>query len=261
MEIYGTKQREETYALIATAWDNTQIDDQFTIIQKNDWGGKTLERELLKHFPNAITDSRQKSRFITIIKTTHTPAIIQHWDQWNHLSLIPETGFYSMPGLFGWNKIDKGSKLLMDTIPSLKGKGADFGCGYGFLCRTALEKSPNIQTLYALDIDPRAIDATTKNITDDRIHPMIADCTTSLPIPPNPLNFIITNPPFHNHMGEDRTMGQRFIETAHRTLAKKGALWIVANKHMPYEDTLRSVFGTFETIIIRDGFKILMALK
>jgi 16S rRNA (guanine1207-N2)-methyltransferase len=260
IEIYGTKQREETCALIAKSWLDANDKTFITIIQKNDWGGKTLERELLKYFPNAQTDSKQKSRFITLTKTTETPDIIRKWDQWNNLSLISETGFYSMPGLFGWNKIDKGSHLLIKTIPNLHGLGADFGCGYGYLSREILDKFSTIAKLHAIDIDPRAVKAIHKNINDPRCVSIIGDCTQALPEIQN-LDFIITNPPFHNHQGEDRTMGQRFIEMAYQILGRKGVLWIVANKHMPYEDCLKSTFGSFETILIQDGFKILKALK
>lgn len=259
IEIYGTRQKEETFAKIAAAWKAADPNSVITIIQKNDRGGKTLEKTLLTHFPSAQTDSRNKTRIITITKSDPTPPIIEEWDQWNHLSLIKETGFYSMPGLFGWNKIDKGSELLIESLPDLYGVGADFGCGYGYISREVLNRNPKVQTLYGLDIDARAVEAAGKNIDDDRFQAIEADCTKRLNLPP--LDFIISNPPFHTDKVEDRTLGQRFIQTAHTSLSRKGHLWIVANTHMPYEQTLNDAFGSHERIIQKNGFKILHALK
>ena len=54
---------------------------------------------------------------------------------------------YSKPGVYGWKKIDTGSKLLIDTVkPILRNMNTetlsvlDLGCGYGYLtlCLTDL---------------------------------------------------------------------------------------------------------------------------
>lgn len=260
IEITGTKQREETFGLIAVAWDTAEAGQQIIITQANDRGGKTLEKTLLLHFPDATTDGRNKSRTITLRKTDDGPAIMDEWRAHTKLRLVADTGFYSMPGLFGWDRIDAGSRLLIETLPQLKGVGADFGCGYGYLTKTVLDVPTAIKTLYAFDNDPRAVEACIQNVTDDRMIARTADCTQPISNLP-PLDFIISNPPFHNATGEDRGLGQRFIETASKLLRRKGQLWIVANTHMPYEQSLHAHFYTFETVIQKNGFKILLALK
>lgn len=260
IEIKGTKQREETFGLIAQTWVNAEVNTHIIITQPNDKGGKSLEKNLKAHFPEATSESRDKSRIITLIKTEDTPAIIAEWLQHTELRLIDETGFYSMPGLFGWNRIDVGSAMLIDCLPDLKGTGADFGCGYGYLARHILTANPKIQKLYCLDYDNRAVAACRKNITDDRAECLQADCTR--PVPDLvPLDFIVMNPPFHDSASEDHGIGQNFIITAAKHLKSGGKLYMVANRHLPYEKILAAHFKKFEIIQDTKGFKIIMAMK
>jgi 16S rRNA (guanine1207-N2)-methyltransferase len=260
IKLHGTKQKEETHGLIAKAWGNAELGAEIEIIQPNDLGGKSLEKILLKNFPDANSESKKKSRFITLTKSNDTPAIIDEWVEHTKLRLIRTTGFHSMPGLFGWNKIDVGSRLLSEHLPNLKGTGADFGCGYGFLTRHVLTHNADTTTLYALDYDVRAVEACTKNIIDDRVVVKQADCTSRID-DLKPLDFVVMNPPFHDGATEDRDMGQKFIETAARHLRSKGRAWIVANKHMPYEKTIEKNFKSYEKIIEQNGFKILKCIK
>jgi 16S rRNA (guanine1207-N2)-methyltransferase len=37
-------------------------------------------------------------------------------------------------------------------------------------------------------------------------------------------------------------LGRAFIAAARRALTPQGQLWLVANRHLPYEDTLRQGF-------------------
>ena len=53
-------------------------------------------------------------------------------------ALVEGLGLWSQPGVFSWNRIDPGSALLAQTLPALSGKGADFGCGVGYLAHTVL---------------------------------------------------------------------------------------------------------------------------
>lgn len=262
VRIVGTKNREETLGLIAKAWQTLGIGESMTITQPNDRGGKTLEKTIGKNFPTMTSDSFDKARHITLVKTDDTPSVIDEWITYTQLCLSPETGFYTMPGLFGWNKIDIGSKLLIETLPQLRGRGADFGCGYGYLSKTVLQAMPDIEILHALDIDARAVEACLKNCEgDERIAVKACDCTKPIADLPNDLDFIISNPPFHDGAGEDRSMGQKFIQTASHHLKKWGALWIVANVHMPYERILRDHFSEITEVQKQHGFKILHALK
>jgi len=259
-EIAGTKQREETLGLIASAWEDAAVGDTITISQPNGRGGKSLEKTIKAHFPGADTRSRNKSRIMTITKTVDTPAIITEWLKNTELRLIEETGFYSMPGLFGWNRVDTGSTLLLQNLPPLQGVGADFGCGYGYLSRNILNDNDEITTLYCLDNDNRAITACHQNINDRRARFITADCT-QLIIDLLKLDFIVMNPPFHDAESQDYGIGQKFIITAAEYLKPNGCLHMVANRHLPYEKILSGHFKAYEKIADQNGFKIITAVR
>lgn len=258
--VLGTKQKEETLGMIAQAWDNAREGDEIEIVQPNDLGGKSLEKLVLKNFPDASSDSRNKSRHIIVIKGNDRPAVVDEWLGHTKLRYVEETGFYSMPGLFGWHKIDVGSALLLAHLPPLKGKGADFGCGYGYLAKNILLKNEKIKILYCFDCDNRSVEACLKNVDDGRAVIDVGDCSRAMAGVPL-LDFIVMNPPFHEGAEEDQNLGQRFIEAAAHHLRRNGELWMVANRHLPYEKILEKTFFKVEKIVEEKGFKIFKALK
>ncbi len=257
--IEGTKQKEETYGKIVAAWDDAKTGQTITIVQPNDMGGRSLEKTLMALFPDATSDSRNKARYITLTKSDYihekTKEILIEWRRYNELTFVDTIGFYSMPGIFGWDKVDKGSMILCDHLDKLKGIVADFGCGYGYLSHFSLAKFEEIEQLYAIDIDPKAVAATRKNIVNSRAKIIEGDCTKIIPDLPQ-CDVIIMNPPFHNGSSEDKKLGQDFIKTASHHLKKSGVLFMVANAHLPYEKILKSEFPILEKLFEGHGFKI-----
>jgi 16S rRNA (guanine1207-N2)-methyltransferase len=73
---------------------------------------------------------------------------------------------------------------------------------------------------------------------------------------------IVTNPPFHAQRGVDRPdIGRRFISVAADALNRRGRLWLVANRHLPYESALAAEFSEVRTVTQQHGFKIVEAVK
>ena len=73
---------------------------------------------------------------------------------------------------------------------------------------------------------------------------------------------IVSNPPFHTQGRADRPdIGRRFIAVAAEALKPGGRLWLVANRHLPYEEVLNASFGSVRTVAQQDGFKIIEAVK
>jgi 16S rRNA (guanine1207-N2)-methyltransferase len=165
----------------------------------------------------------------------------------------------TQPGVFSWNRFDPGSVMLLENLPPLSGNGADFGCGIGLLSRKILE-SKKIQELHLLDIDGRAIACAKKNITDTRARFYWDDLRETKSIPAD-LDFIVSNPPFHDGGHEDQSLGKAFLRKASELLRAGGVFWLVANRHLPYESILKEVFSQVNEKAQANGFKIYEAIK
>lgn len=178
---------------------------------------------------------------------------------------ILDGDYQSQPGIFGWNKIDKGSEILLQHLSDdLKGSGADFGCGYGYLSRSILQRCAGINSLLCIDADYRAMKLCQQNLKsvepNVRLRFFWEDLTAPLP-GHRDLDFIVMNPPFHEGKTTDSDIGKAFINTAFKSLAPGGRLYMVANVQLPYEQILQHKFSKVENLCEQDGFKVFSAKK
>lgn len=170
----------------------------------------------------------------------------------------PESGIWTQPGLFAWDRVDPGTALLIRHLGALKGRGADFGCGYGALGQAVLAQEA-VTELTLIDLDRRAVEAVRRNLTDPRARHLWADVRTLDSL--TDLDFVVANPPFHDGGAEDRALGQAFIDRAAKSLRTGGTLWMVANRHLPYEAGLKSAFKAVRAVVEGEGYKIIEARK
>ena len=167
--------------------------------------------------------------------------------------------FQTAPGVFSADGIDPGSRALVEALPdTLSGHVIDLGAGWGYLS-DALLRQPKIKTLDLIEADFAALDAARANITDPRANFHWADALTFTT--DSPVDHVITNPPFHTGRKADPSLGQGFIQAAARLLKPRGRLWLVANRHLPYERTLDDAFREVSTIAQTAGYKITLAAQ
>ena len=75
------------------------------------------------------------------------------------------------------------------------------------------------------------------------------------------LDFVVMNPPFHDGGAEDKALGQAFIRRGRDMLRKGGAMWLVANRHLPYEAVLNEQFSAVTPRADKAGFKVYEARR
>lgn len=260
----GSKQVEETRGLIALSLLHASEGAQVIIALENDLGGRTIGRDLRELEIDFDEDSRAHSRLYYFISNgqNYNQEKLMLWRQQADFSKILQGQFLSCPGLYGWDVIDDGSELLMKTInKNLTGKIADFGCGYGYLSVQAAKKYDQISQIIYADCDLRALHACGKNLEEFSVikTPALRDLT-STPLE-SEVDHIIMNPPFHRGQKADSSLGKRFIKSAALSLKNSGTLWFVANRHLPYEESLKECFRSFSLKADIKGFKVYEAVK
>jgi 16S rRNA (guanine1207-N2)-methyltransferase len=228
-----------------------------TILAPKDKGGSRLAKEL-KGFGCTVVETSRRHHRICVSERPSLLAGIDEAIAEGMPRLDEGLGLWTQPGVFSWNRIDPGSALLEQSLPPLSGRGADLGCGIGYLARAVLA-SPKIEHLVMIDIDRRAVEMAARNIGDSRAAFRWADIRSGAQL--NGLDFVVMNPPFHDGGAEDQSLGQSFIRRAAEALRPGGVCWLVANRHLPYEAVLRSLFRRVTPKIETTGYKVYEAQK
>lgn len=252
-----TKHKEESFANIARAWALLAPEGTLVCAGANDDGAASLEKHVSKAFGGVETFSKFHSRVFWFAKGERAPP--DYWQKLATLQPVGDGSWVSQPGIFSWDRIDDGSALLARHLPpDLSGHVADFGCGWGYLAREVL-RSPAVTALDLIDAEHRALEAARANVTDPRASFHWLDLTAETP--PATYDAIVCNPPFHTGRASVPELGQKVIEMAARALKPRGRLYMVANRGLPYEPTLKAHFASFETLADNNKFRVTRAAR
>lgn len=263
------RQRAESRALFARAVAACAPGGRVLACVPNNEGAKSAEDDLKRLVGKATSLSKHKCRVFwsAPLGGPADHALIEHAlidhalaEEWSLLDAVrPVAGgrFLSRPGVFAWDRIDTASALLVEHLPAdLRGRAADLGAGIGVLSKALLERCPGITALDLYEAEARALDLARRNLADARVPVEFHwhDVTAGLP---QRYDVIVMNPPFHAQGRGDRPdIGRRFIQVAADSLNPGGRLWMVANRHLPYEDVLDAAFGQVRVHAQRGGFKV-----
>lgn len=167
-------------------------------------------------------------------------------------------GFATTAGVFSADGVDPASQLLAELLPPLRGVVVDLGAGWGYLTH-AISSSPAVTQIFAVEADFASQQLITKNVTDDRIVTVWADATRWRA--PKPVDVVVMNPPFHIAGRADPSLGQAFIRSAAANLSSQGQLFMVANRHLPYESVLEASFQSVQELSGTPQFKVYQAAR
>ena len=260
------RQRDEARALFANALARLRPGGVIVASMANDAGAKSGEADLARIAGPLVSRSKHKCRvFWTQPGVAGGDATLAA--QWRTLDApraIIDGRFTSRPGVFAWDRVDPASALLAEHLPpDLHGRAADLGAGYGYLSVELLQRCAGITALDLHEAEARALDLARDNLApfapraalDFRWHDVTAGIADRYDV-------IVSNPPFHAQGSADRPdIGRRFIAAAAEALKPGGRLWLVANRHLPYESVLDANFGSVRLVAQRDGFKVVEAIK
>ena len=157
-----------------------------------------------------------------------------------------EGGFVTLPFCFSADGPDRGSALLAAALPDrLPAHVADLGAGWGYLSRAILSR-PGVQHLDLVEAEAQALTCARQNVPDPRAAFHWADVPMFKP--KHMWDAVVMNPPFHTGREAEPDLGIAFIRAAHCYLSPSGTLWLVANRHLPYDRVLTTLFKQVEEI-------------
>jgi 16S rRNA (guanine1207-N2)-methyltransferase len=169
----------------------------------------------------------------------------------------PAPCFVAPPGGFSADGIDPASALLAASLPrKLPGRVADLGAGWGWLSSQVLTRD-TVSEVHLIEADHASLQAARANVTDARAQFHWADATRFTP--DRRVEAVVMNPPFHVGRVGDPALGVAFIKAAAGMLTLSGSLWMVANRHLPYEAALAAAFREVAEVGGDGRFKVIRA--
>jgi 16S rRNA (guanine1207-N2)-methyltransferase len=165
--------------------------------------------------------------------------------------------FVTDRGVFSWEHIDRGTRLLIETMAfAPEATVLDWGCGYGPLGLVAARLAPQGRATL-LDVNERAVELARENARRNGIANV--DCVVGdgfAAVAGQRFDVILSNPPLRAGKG----VVQRLVDEAPAHLKPGGSLWLVARTQQGAKGLLRSLeqaFDTAETVARGGGFRVL----
>lgn len=165
--------------------------------------------------------------------------------------------FTSDLGVFSKNKVDYGSKVLVETILNMNFTNKrilDVGCGYGFI-GIVLSKITN-SYVDMIDINKRAVHLSLMNIENNKVNAsaFISDAYENIK---ETYDYIVTNPPIR--AGKQKVL--EVLLNAKEHLNKNGILYYVIRKDQGAISISKKLKGIYNVELLKKdkGFYIYKA--
>lgn len=260
------RQRDEARALFARAVARCAPGGRIVACLANNEGAKSGEADLERIAGAVASLSKNKCRvfWTAPLDGPADAALAAQWAQADAPRPVAEGRFISRPGVFAWDRIDAASRLLAEHLPhDLAGHAADLGAGYGYLSVELLTRCPRIRAVDLYEAERRALDLARVNLAPFADRAALGfhwhDVTRGVD---GAFDVVVCNPPFHAQGRADRPdIGRRFIAVAAQALKPGGRLWLVANRHLPYESELDARFGRARIVAQEGAFKVVEAVR
>lgn len=161
-------------------------------------------------------------------------------------------------GVFSKNKLDFGSRVLLENMPinEIKGKVLEIGCGYGVI--PIILSKVSDASFDAVDINKRALHLAKMNANDNNcvnINFFESNCYEKVK---DKYNVIISNPPIR----AGKKVVYEILMNAKNYLFKDGILFVVINKDQGAKSVFRDLQDIYnaEVIVKEKGFWVIKCI-
>ncbi|MDX1589032.1 MAG: class I SAM-dependent methyltransferase [Oleiphilaceae bacterium] len=227
-------------------------------------------RELQQRWPNAAKlDSARHCQLWCLRAEGGQSFRVADWLSHRELPVAGETlSLARLPGVFNDGLLDRGTELLLGTLGEAPaGPVLDFACGNGVIGAWLLKRWPSLQ-LDLLDAQWQALVCASATLGSWLAPPESPEQgpvrllqSDGLEQAPGPYRLILANPPFHQGVRQDLSVTHRFLMEAASRLERGGELRIVANRHLPYAESMEKALGPV-TVLEDDGrYRVYQSFK
>ncbi|MFK7762013.1 MAG: class I SAM-dependent methyltransferase [Roseobacter sp.] len=236
------------YAAVILCLPRAKVDARALIAQAmaQSQGPVVIDGQKTAGIDGILKDMRKRVEVTSPISKAHGKLFVciapdaAAFADWSTGPALTPGGFWTAPGVFSADAVDPASALLAEALPAHLGRQvADLGAGWGFLSAHLLTRD-DIDAVHLVEAEHMAVECARRNVTDPRAEFHWADATQWRAA--SRIDTVVMNPPFHTSRAADPSIGQAFVQAAARVLAPSGSLWMVANRHLPYEQTLQGGF-------------------
>jgi 16S rRNA (guanine1207-N2)-methyltransferase len=165
-------------------------------------------------------------------------------------------------GVFARGGLDEGSALLCESLEiAADERMLDLGCGGGLVGMLAARLAPEGHATL-VDSNTAAVALASDNIVRNRLgnaEALVSDVTAA--VAERRFTLVATNPPFHQGRVHTTDTALRFITEAFGLLAPGGAFYLVCNRFLPYERTMRETFGSVREVGGNTRYRVLVAKR
>lgn len=258
------KERPVNHHLIQQAFTQLAPEGQLWLAGEKATGIKTYAKNAgLVFGQNPKLQKNGSAYHCSLSKTSEQAAAqldTQNYGELRVIATLNERPVLSKPGVYGWQKIDAGSALLIEQFLSWQPHQApsaksllDLGCGYGYL--TLASASLSVSKRCATDNNAAAlacmdINAKAHSIEVDVVAGDCGDAVTER------FDLILCNPPFHTGFATDSSLLERFLAAAQARLNPEGHALFVVNSFLPLEKTAKKWFKKQQLLCDNRQFKV-----
>ncbi|HEX6556173.1 MAG TPA: methyltransferase [Ktedonobacteraceae bacterium] len=190
---------------------------------------------------------------------THFPQNLSHAGNASAGSSLLDT-LYG-PSVFAQGKLDEGTRLLIEALQiQPTDKALDIGCGAGYLgLHIARHASQGHVTM--VDASLVTVALAQRNIAESGLPNIeVLPSDGAQAVLSQRFDLVVTNPPFHQGGIQTTEIAERFIRQAAQVLRPRGRFYLVANRFLKYEPTLKAHFNNITEVGGNTRFKVLLAL-
>jgi 23S rRNA (guanine1835-N2)-methyltransferase len=211
--------------------------------------------------PTSTSLARKKARLIWAIFAPDLlpgpPAAPTVYDIGNGLNAV------TLPGVFSQHHLDLGTRSFLDHLPAPPAGSnvLDLGCGNGAVGVSLAARSPSSVITFT-DSSYLAVEsarATTSRCFPERSRDVFVVDDAGQSLSSDSFDFVAVNPPFHEQHAVGTTQASIMFESAKRLLRRGGDLWVVANRHLRYDQLLRQSFSRVSVEASNPKFVVLLA--